>query len=53
MGILAEGILAQQSPHHGTEEKKKKTDDSGQYEKYRPGIGPHFLDFRNKPHQKS
>lgn len=53
MGVLAERIMAQKSPHHGAEEEKKKTDDSGQYKKYRPGIGPHFPDFRNDPHHKS
>ena len=51
VGIMAEGILAQQTPHHGTEKEKKKTDDTGQYEKYRPGIGPHLFDFRDDPHQ--
>ena len=49
---MAEGILAQQTPHHGTEKEKKKTDDTGQYEKYRPGIGPHLFDFRDDPHQE-
>ena len=52
MGIMAEGILAQQTPHHGTEKEKKKTDDTGQYEKYRPGIGPHLFDFLDDPHQE-
>ncbi|EQD25689.1 MAG: hypothetical protein D084_Lepto4C00030G0002 [Leptospirillum sp. Group IV 'UBA BS'] len=52
MGIFAEGILPQEAPHHGTEEEKKKTDDTGQYEKYRPGIGPHLFDFRDDPHQE-
>jgi hypothetical protein len=52
VGVIGKGVIAQKAPDHGAQEKQKKTDDTGQYEKYWPGIGPHLLDFRNKTHQR-
>ena len=53
MGIVGEGVVSQKAPKHGAEEKQKKTDDTGQYEEYWPGIGPHLFDLRDKSHQST
>jgi len=51
VGIVRKGIVARKAPDHGAKKQQKKTDNTGQYKKYRPGIGPHLLDFRDKAHQ--
>jgi hypothetical protein len=52
-GIVLERIFSQQTPHHGTKKQEKKTDNPRQDKKYRPGIGPHFLDLGDDTHQRT
>ena len=53
MGIVGKGVVSQKTPDHRSQKKQKKTDDSGQYEEYWPGIGPHLFDLRDKSHQST